>query len=254
MTDWWQEWYNFMDEAPEFGNTQWVKGAGYAIFDGRNWLEFGQNDRLEVNETLRTIDIKFNEVSAEALKIYTGGGEVYETLDSGERQEYASGMRRDLQDGKARFDLLFAEGVPYEDQFFTRVAGLLERGAGKYGDRNWEKANSNEELDRFKASAMRHLAQWITGEQDEDHAAAVVFNLMAYETIKRKVLSAPSVQVPDIIEKRVVKILDTDPEGQSMWYRTDTDGLFRCPDYPGSAALTETEIEREYGIQERFYE
>lgn len=111
----------------------------------------------------------------------------YITKDSGQRQDYASGMRRDVQDGKPNFGLIFPEGVAYEDQFLTRFAGLLERGAVKYGDNNWQLANSQEELTRFRASALRHAVQWACGETDEDHAAAVVFNLMAYETTKRKV-------------------------------------------------------------------
>lgn len=110
----------------------------------------------------------------------------YVTKDSGKREEYDSGMRRDTQEGKPRFDLLLVDGVPYEDQFLTRFAGLLERGASKYGERNWQLADSNEELARFRASALRHLMQWATGEDDEDHAAAVAFNLMAYESIKYK--------------------------------------------------------------------
>lgn len=108
------------------------------------------------------------------------------TKDSGKREEYDSGMRRDTQEGKARFDLLLVDGIGYGDQFLTRVAGLLERGATKYGERNWQLADSHEELARFRASALRHLMQWACGETDEDHAAAVVFNLMAYESIKLK--------------------------------------------------------------------
>jgi len=95
-------------------------------------------------------------------------------------------MVRDTQEGKARFDLLFAEHVPYKFQFLTRVAELLERGARKYGSRNWERAESEEEMERFKASAMRHLAQWVSGETDEDHAAAVVANLLFAETTEFK--------------------------------------------------------------------
>lgn len=95
-------------------------------------------------------------------------------------------MVRDTQDGKARFDLLFAGSVPYEHQFITRVAQLLERGAKKYGTNNWQLADSEEEMERFKASAMRHLAQWIAGETDEDHAAAVVANLLFAETTEFK--------------------------------------------------------------------
>jgi hypothetical protein len=110
------------------------------------------------------------------------------TKDSGARQEYDSGMRRDTQEGKARFDLLVAKDQPYEDQFLTRFAGMLTRGAEKYGDRNWELATSDVELDRFRASALRHMMQWAAGEDDEDHAAAVAFNLMAYEYLSWKMV------------------------------------------------------------------
>jgi hypothetical protein len=121
----------------------------------------------------------------------------FTTKDSGKREAYTTGMVRDTQDGKARFDLLFPQGVPFSDQFLTRVAELMTRGAEKYGLRNWEKAGTVEELDRFRASAIRHLAQWIAGDTDEDHAAAVVFNLLAFETTLAKVNRAESgPQVP----------------------------------------------------------
>jgi hypothetical protein len=111
------------------------------------------------------------------------------TKDSGQRQEYESGMRRDLQDGKPRFGLIFPEGVPYQDQLLTRFAELLARGAEKYGENNWQLANSEEELKRFRESGLRHMIQWACGETDEDHATAVIFNLMAYENTKRKLES-----------------------------------------------------------------
>lgn len=111
---------------------------------------------------------------------------VYVTKDSGKREEYASGMVRDVNGDKPRYDLILPEGIPYEDQFLTRIAGLLTRGAVKYGERNWEKASGEEEMKRFRASAFRHLMQWMCGEEDEDHAAAVVFNLLAYETVRTR--------------------------------------------------------------------
>lgn len=107
------------------------------------------------------------------------------TKDSGARQEYDSGMVRDLQDGKPDFSLLLTD-APYDEQLLTRWAALMERGASKYGRRNWQLACGEEELERFKASAFRHFAQWITGEVDEDHAAAVLFNINAAEHVKRK--------------------------------------------------------------------
>lgn len=110
----------------------------------------------------------------------------FQTKDSGERQEFESGMVRDTQEGKARFDLLLPEGIPYSMQFITRLGALMERGAKKYGERNWEKADSDAEFERARASALRHMIQWAAGETDEDHAAAVVFNLLEAETILAK--------------------------------------------------------------------
>jgi len=110
----------------------------------------------------------------------------FETKDSGAREEFPSGMRRDVQAGKADFSLLLQEGVPYADQMLTRYAELMARGAEKYGRRNWQLAASAEELDRFKASAFRHFVQWVTGETDEDHAAAVFFNITAAEYVRAR--------------------------------------------------------------------
>jgi hypothetical protein len=110
----------------------------------------------------------------------------YVTKDSGVREEFESGMVRDTNKGKPRFDLLLPQDVPYEEQLLTRIAKLMARGAEKYGDRNWEKGASQAELDRAKDSAFRHFMQWISGEDDEDHAAAVYFNLMQVERLKYK--------------------------------------------------------------------
>ncbi len=111
----------------------------------------------------------------------------YTTKDSGKREEFPSGMRRDTQDGKPRFDLVVPKGVPYPAQMLTRWADLMARGANKYGDRNWEKGNGQDELVRAKASAFRHFMQWICDEDDEDHAAAVLFNVQQVEVLKWKV-------------------------------------------------------------------
>lgn len=93
------------------------------------------------------------------------------TKDSGERQEFPTGMRRDVQSDKPRYDLVYAGPL------LERWAWLLKRGAEKYGDNNWTLASTQEELDRFQSSAARHFAQWMQGDQTEDHAAAIVFNL-----------------------------------------------------------------------------
>jgi hypothetical protein len=104
---------------------------------------------------------------------------VFETKDSGERALFANGGQRDTENGKPRFDLCYPLNVPYEEQLLTRFAALMARGAEKYNDRNWERFSDAAALARAKSSAARHFAQWINGENDEDHAAAVLFNVMA---------------------------------------------------------------------------
>jgi hypothetical protein len=108
------------------------------------------------------------------------------TKGSGPKMEFSTGMQRDINADKARFDLIVPEGIPYEEQLLTRFAELMQRGAVKYSARNWEKARTKEEMDRFKESAYRHFMQWFCGEEDEDHAVAVLFNIMGFETTKYK--------------------------------------------------------------------
>ena len=95
--------------------------------------------------------------------------------DSGERTAFPSGMARDTETGKPSYDLVF------DGPMLTRWAKHLTKGAEKYTSKNWMKASSAEELERFRRSAARHFAQWMNGELDEDHAAAVYFNICGYE-------------------------------------------------------------------------
>jgi hypothetical protein len=105
------------------------------------------------------------------------------TKDSGARAAFSNGGVRDTQEGKPRFDLIFPKNVPYEHQLITRLAALMARGAEKYDDRNWEQFSDIPARERAVASALRHIIQWANGEEDEDHGAAVVFNIMAAEYV-----------------------------------------------------------------------
>lgn len=111
----------------------------------------------------------------------------FETKDSGHHEEYGSGMRRDSNAGKPRFDLIRTELQSYDEQMLTRYAKLLSRGAAKYEDRNWEKGDSEVELKRAKDSFARHIEQFLAGETDEDHAAAIWFNVQAIEYFKWRI-------------------------------------------------------------------
>lgn len=104
----------------------------------------------------------------------------FTTKDSGKREQFTSGMVRDTQDGKTNFALVFSGPM------LERWAALLTRGAVKYERDNWMKASGPAELQRFQESAARHFAQWMRGDTDEDHAAAVYFNLNGAEFVKER--------------------------------------------------------------------
>ena len=104
----------------------------------------------------------------------------YETKDSGKRKDFDSGMVRDTDEGKPDYTLAM------DGPMFERYAALMTRGAVKYEARNWMKAEGKEEWDRFRQSAMRHFIQWMRGDQDEDHAAAVMFNLNGAEYVRER--------------------------------------------------------------------
>lgn len=101
----------------------------------------------------------------------------FTTKDSGERALFPTGMVRDVSTDKDRYDLVY---MP----MLKRWAQLMGRGAKKYTPNNWKKASTQEELDRFKESAIRHFMQWFNGEgPEEDHAAAVFFNISGAEYV-----------------------------------------------------------------------
>jgi len=111
---------------------------------------------------------------------------MFVTKDSGKRAQFDSGFVRDTAEGKPRYDLI-------PEELLKRLAELYARGAEKYDADNWRKANSEEEYKRFKASAWRHFVDWSAGwNTEEDHAVAVIFNIMSYEWHTRHKLDSKS--------------------------------------------------------------
>lgn len=104
----------------------------------------------------------------------------YAVKDSGARQQFESGMVRDVTTDKVDYSLAL------DGPMFKRLAIHLTKGAVKYAKRNWMKAAGQEEYDRFRESALRHFLQWYWGDVDEDHAAAVYFNVNGAEYVREK--------------------------------------------------------------------
>lgn len=109
---------------------------------------------------------------------------VFVTKDSGERETFDSGMQRDAERKELRPDLVYGP-------MFIRWSQLMGRGAAKYGPRNWEHASSEAELARMREGAFRHFVQWFYGlDTEEDHAAAVFFNIAGAEYVKARLAEA----------------------------------------------------------------
>jgi hypothetical protein len=121
--------------------------------------------------------------------------EFKEVKDSGKRQEFSTGSMRDTRTGKGRFDLISPIAL-------KRLAQHYENGSVKYGDRNWEKGQP---LSRYMDSLIRHAYCLLEGKNDEDHAAAIAWNAMAYvhteEMIKRGFLPNELNDMPNYIVK-----------------------------------------------------
>lgn len=102
--------------------------------------------------------------------------------DSGARQVFESGMVRDTSANKIDYTRAL------DGPMFERLAAHLTLACAKYPDvggrPNWMRASGDAELDRFKRSATRHFIQWLRGDADEDHAAAVFFNVNGAEYVK----------------------------------------------------------------------
>jgi hypothetical protein len=97
--------------------------------------------------------------------------------DSGERTEFSTGSQRDRREGKGRFDLLIL-GWP---RILFRLARHMEEGTRKYGKGappycdNW---TLGQPLSTYLDSGLRHLTKWASGEDDEEHFTAMLWNLL----------------------------------------------------------------------------
>ncbi len=105
--------------------------------------------------------------------------------DSGQRVQFASGMVRDVATDKTDYELIF--NGPMAD----RWAEHLTKGARKYPDAspgvpNWTLAAGKAELVRARKSFVRHVFQYLKGDVDEDHAAAILFNVNLMEYVKAR--------------------------------------------------------------------
>lgn len=86
-------------------------------------------------------------------------------------KHYQSGAVRSDNEGKIDYSLAL------DGPLFERLAAHLTKAAPEKGKRNWMNAHTEEDYDRFRESFVRHVFQFLKGDDSEDHAAAIAFNL-----------------------------------------------------------------------------
>lgn len=113
--------------------------------------------------------------------------ELYTILPDGVRVS-PTGAKRSSGKGKGRYDLLPPEAL-------QAWASRMEDGVEKYGARNCEKGLP---LTSYLDSAMRHLVQLMAGYEDEDHAAAILFNIGFYIATNERINSG---ELPEFLRE-----------------------------------------------------
>lgn len=98
-----------------------------------------------------------------------------ELKTSGKKRQFASGALRDDASGKPRMELL-----PMD--LLTDVAQWYTLGAVKYGDNNWR---LGQPVSACVGSLLRHLAKWLSGQRDEDHLSAIIFNTLSIMNVMK---------------------------------------------------------------------
>lgn len=140
-------------------------------------LSYSSMDQLEA--IMSGTKSGVTELAPETHDFVVKGGETQTVL--------AGGMVRSSSANKTDYSLAL-DGV-----MFNRLAEHLTKATrppSNYPKRNWllaghgSPADKDLTLARYHESAVRHFLQWLRGETDEDHAAAVFFNINGYETLK----------------------------------------------------------------------
>ena len=104
--------------------------------------------------------------------------------DSSMREEFVTGMIREPNLMRGRYDLIsplalnrvavFVDGfIMIPTLGLEMLAIHYERGALKYAPRNWEKGGY---LSRYLNSAIRHAQKVLAEDMQEDHISAIVWN------------------------------------------------------------------------------
>ena len=144
-----------------------------------------------------------------------------------EKEEFETGAKRDTSEGKGRPSLI-------SPVLIHRLGVLLEEGAKHYDVDNWVKGIP---FRRTADSMIRHLFQWLAGDEEEDHLAAVAFGvmcLMHYEELAvHKDLSFSDIPFRKLDDrcvelKKILPSILTTPKHNATLKSKGAEGCPRC--------------------------
>lgn len=133
---------------------------------------------------------------------------------SDSKDTFETGAQRDSTEGKGRPSLI-------SPVLIHRLGVLLEKGAKHYGADNWMKGMPYR---RTADSMIRHIFQWLAGDPEEDHLAAVCFGamcLMTYEEQPHLHCNLDDRQTT--LEEILPSILTTPPKDATLQHDDDED-------------------------------
>lgn len=146
-----------------------------------------------------------NNLDKEEIKVNEEKGSVVSTgiKDSGKREDFSTGSRRDTNDGKVRPDLL-----PSICEFFEGAHFAM--GAVKYGDNNWQ---LGQPIMRYYESLKRHTLYWGMGDISENHMNGVRWNSQA---ILFTLIMIDHGQLPKELDNRPFWMRPNNPIGKEL--------------------------------------
>lgn len=169
----------------EGNRVRYVGRVWYELVDVGGTVLF-EKERGKGYSAYRVKFDKKTDAGWDELTVLSDNLELVEEKTSPDRAQFEGGGVRDGSKKTERFELTWTLDDSYEDQMLTRYAAWMARGADKYEDRNWEQFQGPDALEHAKGSLLRHVFKFLAEMEDEDHAAAVWFNIQAIDRIRRK--------------------------------------------------------------------
>ena len=119
--------------------------------------------------------------------------------DSGKRINYGeNGAMREPSEGKGDMYSLPPAAI-------LRLSKHYESGSKKYARRNYMKGIP---VSRFMDSALRHIYQYLDGDDKEDHLAAIAFNILG--AMQMELRNKDMLDIPERVNKNIFEYTKND--------------------------------------------